>query len=79
MPIPAFFAGTKPQVLTIMREYRRCIEQAMAVIHLPIVRTGPEIEEDGEESMVIVGIHPVKKVMMLNLGRKLEVPCFEAI
>ena len=64
MPIPAFFAGTKPQVLTIMREYRRCIEQAMAVIHLPIV---------------IVGIHPVKKVMMLNLGRKLEVPCFEAI
>ena len=56
-------------VLTIMREYRRCVEQAMAVWHLPMVRTGREIEEDGEDAMVIVGIHPVKKVMMLILGQ----------
>jgi len=67
-PVPGFVLSTLAiiiWVLTIMREYRRCIEQAMAVIHLPMVRNGPEIEEDGEESMVIVGIHPVKKVMML--------------
>lgn len=67
-PVPGFVLSTLAiiiWVLTIMREYRRCIEQAMAVVHLPMVRNGPEIEEDGDDAMVIVGIHPVKKVLML--------------
>lgn len=52
-----------------MREYRRCVEQALAVLNLPMVRHGPEIRQgDEEDELVIVGIHPVKKLLMLNLG-----------
>lgn len=58
-----------PEVLTIMREYRRCVEQALAVLNLPMVRHGPEIRQgDEEDELVIVGIHPVKKLLMLILG-----------
>lgn len=58
-----------PEVLTIMREYRRCVEQALAVLNLPMVRHGPEIRQgDEEDELVIVGIRPVKKLLMLILG-----------
>ena len=53
-------------VLTIMVEYRRCAEQALAVIHLPSLRKGSEFEIDGEEYQIL-GMHPVKRVLALVL------------
>lgn len=68
-PIPGFVLSILAiiiWVLTIMREYRRCIEQALAVIHLPAARRGKELEENAEDdTMVIVGLHPAKKAIVL--------------
>lgn len=48
-------------VLTIMVEYRRCVEQAMAVYHLPPVSRGSELVTTEDDTMQIVGLHPAKK------------------
>jgi len=68
-PIPGFVLSILAiiiWVLTIMREYRRCFEQALAVIHLPAARRGKELEENVEDgTMVIVGLHPAKKGIVL--------------
>jgi len=68
-PIPGFVLSILAiiiWVLTIMREYRRCFEQALAVIHLPPARRGKELEENVEDgTMKIVGLHPAKKGIVL--------------
>mmetsp|Transcript_55362 Transcript_55362/g.132233 ORF Transcript_55362/g.132233 Transcript_55362/m.132233 type:complete len:760 (-) Transcript_55362:313-2592(-) len=57
-------------VLTIMREYRRSMEQALAVIHLPALEEGKksEFEWDREaEEWTVVGMNRVKRILALVL------------
>ena len=65
-PIPGFILSVLAiimWVLTIMKEYRRCVEQAMAVYHLDssnVVR-GKELITTEDDTMQIVGLSKVKK------------------
>ncbi|CAJ1394568.1 unnamed protein product [Effrenium voratum] len=53
-------------VLTIMVEYRRCIEQALAVAHLPSLSVNDEfVQTDEEGSMRLKGIRPVSRTLAL--------------
>jgi len=57
-------------VLTIMREYRRSMEQALAVLHLPALEEGKksEFEWDREaEEWTVVGMNRVKRILALVL------------
>ena len=55
-------------VLTIMVEYRRCVEQALAVIHLPRLEKGSEFSlVDLEGNLEIRGMSNVKRILALTL------------
>ena len=57
-------------VLTIMVEYRRCVEQALAVIHLPALAKDDKAEfvwNREDESYAVVGMNSLKRVLALVL------------
>ncbi|CAE7644136.1 unnamed protein product, partial [Symbiodinium pilosum] len=41
-------------ILTIMMEYRKCVEQALAVWHLPTLKTDDEFEEVTDDGEILV-------------------------
>ncbi|CAE7513703.1 unnamed protein product [Symbiodinium natans] len=61
-------------ILTVMVEFRRCVEQALAVIHLPAI-VPPEVAavHDAAGKIAIQGIQPTKRCMALAM---LSVPRF---
>lgn len=69
-PMPGFALSTLAiimWILTIMKEYRRCVEQALAVYHLDskdVVR-GRELVTTEDDTMQIVGLSRMKKGLAL--------------
>jgi len=71
MPMPGTILSTLAIImwlLTIMVEYRRCVEQALAVIHLPALSVKDEfVVTNAEGQLVLHGIQPLMRVLALLL------------
>ncbi|CAE7522831.1 unnamed protein product [Symbiodinium sp. CCMP2456] len=68
-PVPGVvlsFLAVALWMLTIMMEYRSCVEQALGVWHLPSMKTEDEFEEVTDDGEIVVrGISPCLRVVAI--------------